>query len=219
MTSHESQPTEPTTTEYYYVDQHQLKYLERAASDMDTVEITIVPTDTPEQIDAIAREWSQHEENTYYLDTESAFDYIRRTERTSYERLLQSIPEMTSLHYLIKDVTTGETPNRYRMLINYYEPTEPKPQEEQEYDKMMTDLWRTFEQGGHLRYRYEIGYQRLCYQIAHDNPVLSKMEVVRQAWSLIPEVIQHQPTSTPEELAMRAIFIHEQQEAERRVSE
>jgi hypothetical protein len=224
-------------TRYSFIDPYQLKYLERAAAKIgDALDVTVIPTDTPEEIEAAAREWSEFEEKTYYLDEENAFDYMRRTDQTSYERLMRQIPEMVATYFLIKEVQRNADISHYELMREYYEPSAPKPEEETTYSSMKWDLLRTFEEGGDLRYKYVVGYHRLLYQIAHDNPDLDKIEVVRQAWSLIPEVTSGlspevklkleqwipkdmQIDKVREELAVRAIRIHEEREAERRISE
>jgi hypothetical protein len=60
------------------------------------------------------------------------------------------------------------------------------------------------------------GAHQLMAQITHDNPALSEDEVVRYAWTLIPEATAYMGDSRPGDLTNQAVLIHQTYEAERR---
>ena len=198
--------------EYMFNDPYQLEYLLRGAeSYKNDVEVIVLPLDTPEQIQSAAEEWSNHEEHTYHND-EDAFDYIRRTDRRSFEKLVNDIPQLAATRFLTKVVIRNKTPdNSFELLREYYmTPSNKRPEDESHYGQMWEDLRGVF--GGD-------GVERLCHQIAHDNTSLDKKEVVAHAWSLISEATASMQSATKEDMTKHAILIHERREAFRRIAQ
>ena len=195
--------------QYMYVNPIQLRYMKRYADTYpEDFELSVISTSTPDEVRAAAEEWSAYEERTYH-DDEDAFDYIRRMELVSLESLLRSIPVAIVTRDLVKVLIKHKNLNMYQVLIDYYEPKDEMPADEREYDRMETDLRRVFG---------EDGRDKLASQIAHDNPSLSKIDILRHSWSLIPEATEYMMPASQEDLTVRAILIHEGYEAERRIS-
>ncbi|MEO5948961.1 MAG: hypothetical protein ABIP74_01020 [Candidatus Saccharimonas sp.] len=61
--------------------------------------------------------------------------------------------------------------------------------------------------------------EKITAQIAHDNPELTEDEVIDYAYFLIPEATEYMHPAYQEDLAKRAIDVHEGYEALRRTED
>lgn len=204
-------PDKPPKIEYFFANPDQMKVLQRSAQLFaGDVDVLSMPTDTTDDVQAAAKEWSEHEENSYH-DDEDAFDYIRRTDRKSFEALNQQITRNRAIYHLVKVVLRNDSISSYDLLRDYYEPAHPHDRRNvSEHEGMLENLQKVFGSDG---------VRKLCGQIFHDDPALNKEQVIEYAYSLIPEAVAYMMPASQEDLTENAILKHEGYEAHRRVAE